>query len=192
VAHPKTNGQVEKANGLICSGIKKRLLAPLEKAKSAWVEELPSVLWSLRTTPNAATQETPFFLVHGTEAVLPVEVTYEAPRVIAYDETTSTEALQDDVDALDEARDKALERATQYQQSLRSYHSSRVRPRSFMVGDLVLRLRQDSHGKLESPWVGPYIVTEVIPGGAYRLQDKKTGKDESNPWNAEQLRYFYA
>jgi hypothetical protein len=60
------------------------------------------------------------------------------------------------------------------------------------VGDLVLRLKQDGHGKLESPWVGPYIVTEVIPGGAYRLQDKKTGKDESNPWNAEQLRRFYA
>jgi hypothetical protein len=112
--------------------------------------------------------------------------------VTAYDETTATEALQDDVDALDEARDKALERAMQYQQSLRNYHSSRVRPRSFMVGDLVLRLRQDSHGKLESPWVGPYIVTEVIPGGAYRLQDKKTGKDEGNPWNAEQLRRFYA
>jgi hypothetical protein len=135
--------------------------------------------------PNAATQETPFFLVHGTEAVLPVEVTHKAPRVTAYDEITSTEALQDDVDALDETRDKALERATQYQQSLRNYHSSRVRPRSFVVGDLVLRLRQDSHGKLESPWVGPYIVIEVIPGGAYRLQDKKTGKDESNPWNAE-------
>jgi transposase InsO family protein len=44
VAHPKTNGQVEKANGLICNGIKKRLLAPLEKAKHAWVDELPSVL----------------------------------------------------------------------------------------------------------------------------------------------------
>jgi hypothetical protein len=34
VAHPKTNGQVEKANGLICNRIKKRLLAPLEKAKT--------------------------------------------------------------------------------------------------------------------------------------------------------------
>jgi hypothetical protein len=78
--------------------------------------------------PNAATQETPFFLVHGTEAVLPVEVTHEAPRVTAYVEVTSTETLQDDVDALDEARDKALERATQYQQSLRNYHSSQVRP----------------------------------------------------------------
>jgi transposase InsO family protein len=43
VAHPKTNGQVEKANGLICNGIKKKLLAPLEKAKHAWIDELPSV-----------------------------------------------------------------------------------------------------------------------------------------------------
>jgi transposase InsO family protein len=128
VAHPKTNGQVEKANGLICNGIKKMLLAPLEKAKHAWVDELPSVLWSLRTTPNATTQETPFFLVYGTEAVLPVGITLEALRIAAYDKTTSTEALQDDVDELDEARDVALARATQYQQNLRNYHSSRVCP----------------------------------------------------------------
>jgi transposase InsO family protein len=114
VAHPKTNGQVEKANGLICNRIKKRLLVPLEKAKHAWVDELSSVLWSLRTMPNAATQETPFFLVHGAEAVLPVKITHEAPRIAAYDEMTSIEALQDDVDALDEARDVALARATQY------------------------------------------------------------------------------
>jgi hypothetical protein len=124
--------------------------------------------------------------------VLLVEITHEAPRIATYNETNSTEALQDDVDALDEARDVALARATQYQQNLQNYHSSRVRPQSFVVGDLVLRLKQEGHGKLESTWVGPYIVTEVIPGGAYRLKDKKTGKDESNPWNAEQLRRFYA
>jgi hypothetical protein len=48
--------------------------------------------------------------------VLPVEITLEAPRIAAYDEAASTEALQDDVDALDEARDVALARATQYHQ----------------------------------------------------------------------------
>jgi hypothetical protein len=97
---------------------KKRLLAPLEKAKHAWLVELPSMLWSLRTTPNAATQETPFFLVHGAEAMLPVEITHEAPRISNYDEATSTEALQDDVNALDKARDVALARSTRYQQNL--------------------------------------------------------------------------
>jgi hypothetical protein len=60
--------------------------------------------------------------------VLPVEIIHEAPRIAAYNETTSTEALQDDIDALDEARDVALVRAMQYQQNLQNYHSSRVRP----------------------------------------------------------------
>ena len=44
VAHPQYNGQVEMANGLVCGGIKKRLLAPLEQAAGNWVEELPAVL----------------------------------------------------------------------------------------------------------------------------------------------------
>jgi hypothetical protein len=73
------------------------------------------VLWIFRTTPNAATQETPFFLVHGAEVMLPVKITHEAPRIVTYDESTSNEALQDDVDALYEARDIALARAMQYQ-----------------------------------------------------------------------------
>jgi hypothetical protein len=60
--------------------------------------------------------------------MLPVEITHEAPRIMEYDEATSTKALKDDVDTLDEARDVALSRATQYQQILRNYHSSRVRP----------------------------------------------------------------
>jgi transposase InsO family protein len=55
VAHPQTNGQVEKANGLVTSGIKKRLMTPLKRAVGSWPEELPSVLWSLRTTPNNST-----------------------------------------------------------------------------------------------------------------------------------------
>jgi hypothetical protein len=50
--------------------------------------------------------------------VLPVEITDEAQRIVAYDESASNEALQDDVDALDEARDVALAISMQYQQNL--------------------------------------------------------------------------
>ena len=44
VTHPQTNGQVEKGNGLVCSGIKKRLLRPLEQAAGCWPDKLQSVL----------------------------------------------------------------------------------------------------------------------------------------------------
>jgi hypothetical protein len=39
----------------------------------------------------------------------------------------------------------------------------------------VLRLKQTRTSKLESPWEGPYLVHEAIPGGVYRLRDPKTG-----------------
>ncbi|KAK1614180.1 hypothetical protein QYE76_019697 [Lolium multiflorum] len=127
--------EVERINGLIGDGLKKCLTG----AEGAWVEELPSVLWSLRTTPNRSTQYTPFFLVHGAEAVLPADVRFEAPRVTAYTEPSSNIALQDAVDLLDEARDIALARTTVYQQALRNYHSRRIRNRCFNVGDMMTR-----------------------------------------------------
>jgi transposase InsO family protein len=191
VAHPKSNGQVEKANGLVCGGLKKRLLRPLKHAAGAWVEELPLVLWSLRTTPNSSMGYTPFFLLFGAEAVLPTDVRYSAPRVVAYVEEDADKALADAQDLLDEARDVALARSAVYQQSLRNYHNRRVRGRSFKPGNLVLRLKQTSTSKLEPPWEGPYLVHEVIPGGAYHLRNPKTGKDVENPWNTAQLRRFY-
>jgi hypothetical protein len=66
-------------------------------SRNAWVDELPSELRSLRTTPNAGTQETLVFLVHDTEAVLPVELAHESPRVAEYDEEASQKLLEDDV-----------------------------------------------------------------------------------------------
>jgi transposase InsO family protein len=191
VAHPKSNVQVEKANGLVCAGLKKRLLRPLKRTVGAWVEELSSVLWSLRTTPNSSTGYTPFFLLFGAEAVLPTDVRYCAPRVVTYVEEDAEKALADAQDLLDEARDVALARSAVYQQSLRNYHSRRVRGWSFKPGNLVLCLKQTSTSKLEPPWEGPYLVHEVIPGGAYRLRNPKTGADIENPWNAAQLRRFY-
>ena len=61
VAHPESNGQVERMNAIIMTSIKARLLEPLERTPGCWIEELPSVLWSIRTTPNRSTGYTPFF-----------------------------------------------------------------------------------------------------------------------------------
>jgi transposase InsO family protein len=79
VAHPKTNGQVERANGMLLQGLKPRIFKRLEKFRARWVAELPSVLWSLRTTPCQATGFTPFFMAHGLEAVLPTDINYGSP-----------------------------------------------------------------------------------------------------------------
>jgi hypothetical protein len=120
--------------------------------------------------------------------VLPTDVRYFAPRVVAYVEEDAQIALEDARDLLDKARDVALARSAVYQQSLRNYHSRQVHGRSFEPGNLLLRLKQTSISKLESPCEGPYLVHEAIPGWAYRLCNPKTGVDVENPWNAAQLR----
>jgi hypothetical protein len=94
MAHPQSNGQVERTNGLLLSGIKPRLEAPLHRAAGAWEEELPSMLWSLRTTPNRSTGLTPFFLVYRAKAVLPSDVQYNSPRVEAYEEEDAYREVQ--------------------------------------------------------------------------------------------------
>jgi transposase InsO family protein len=65
VAHPRSNGQVERANVEILRGLKTCTYDCLKKHGANWVSELPSVLWGNRTTPSRATGETPFFLVYG-------------------------------------------------------------------------------------------------------------------------------
>jgi transposase InsO family protein len=79
VAHPNTNRQVERENGMILQGLKPRIFKQLEKFQARWVAELPSVLWSLRTTPCQAMGFTPFFMVHASEAVLPMDIDYDSP-----------------------------------------------------------------------------------------------------------------
>ena len=83
------------------------------------MNELPSVLWGLRTTPNRTTGFTPFFMTFGAEAMLPTDLYYDSLRVRAYDEKRSQAALQDGLDQLQEARKVALLRSAKYQQSLR-------------------------------------------------------------------------
>jgi transposase InsO family protein len=139
VAHPKTNGQVERANDMILQGLKPRIFKRLDKFRARWVAELPSMLWSLRTTPCRATGFTPFFMVHGSEAILPTDIDYGSPRVRAYTEEGNQVALEDAIDQLDEVRDIALLRSAKYQHALRRYHDRNVHPREFHVGDLVLR-----------------------------------------------------
>src|SRR3954465_945015 len=119
VAHPASNGQVERSNGLVLSGIKPRLVEPLQRSAGCWIEELPAVLWSLRTTPNRSTGYTPFFLVYGVEAVLPTDIMYDSPRVAQHTTSETNEiSRQDNVDLLEEARELALSRSSINQQDL--------------------------------------------------------------------------
>ncbi|VFQ84418.1 unnamed protein product [Cuscuta campestris] len=81
VAYPLANGQVENVNRTIISGIKKKLMSE----GSNWVDELPRVLWTYRTTPRRATGDTPFGLAYGSKARAPAETVIPTRREMTYD-----------------------------------------------------------------------------------------------------------
>jgi hypothetical protein len=57
-----------------CKGLRPVFFYRLSAYDKKWIEELPIVLWAVRTTANRATSETPFFFVYRAEAVLPPKV----------------------------------------------------------------------------------------------------------------------
>ena len=45
VAHPHANGQVERINGMILDGLKKRVYDGNTKKGGKWIYELPHIIW---------------------------------------------------------------------------------------------------------------------------------------------------
>jgi hypothetical protein len=177
---------------MILQGLKPRIFDELNKHGKKWAAELFSVLWSLRTTPSRATGFTPFFLVYGSEAMLPTDVEYGSSRLRSYNEQNNDVTRENALDQLKEARDMALLHSARYQQSLRRYHDKHVHRQDLNIGDLVLRQSQNNTGqhKLTPPWEGLYIVAEVLKPGTYKLSNEK-GQIFTNAWNIEQLRRFF-
>ena len=67
---------------MILEALRKKVLDKNEKFAGKWIRELPYVVWSLRTQPSRALHgNTPFFMVYGSEAVLPADLRFGAPRL---------------------------------------------------------------------------------------------------------------
>jgi transposase InsO family protein len=127
VAYPRSNGQAERANAEVLKGLKTRSFnSKLEACSKKWLDNLQSILWSIRTTTTKPTWETPFFLVYGAEAVLPTDIKFGSPRVLAFNEIHQEDPIKDRLLQLEEARCQAALHVARYQQGLRRYHSRHV------------------------------------------------------------------
>jgi hypothetical protein len=189
----RANGQVERANGMILEALRKKIFDKNEKFAGKWIRELTYVVWSLRTQPSRALHgNTPFFMVYGSEAVLPADLRFGAPRLVFKSIAEAKATRLEDIDVLEEERLNTVIQSARYQQTLRRYHDKAIRHRSFVVGDLVLRLILTGEGwhKLSPLWERPFMVLEVTRPGSYRLT-QMDGTKVGNSWNIEHLRKFY-
>ena len=190
-AHPQSNRQAE----VTIRTLKAALKTKLENLKGKWVECLLEVLWAYRTMGKSATQETPFAMAFGTEAVAPIEVGVRSPRIEFASIERNEEALRLNLNVLEEKREQVLKHVEDYHRKTTRYYDRRVKPRSYKPGDLVLKkllpVRKDpAHGKLGPNWEWPYIISRVVRSGNYELQTEE-GKTLPHSWNIEHLKRFY-
>ena len=185
VNHPKANGKVERANGKIVSALSKRLTG-LPKGK--WAEELPKVLWALRTTTTRSTGFTPFRLLFGEEAVTQEEVKAGSFRTV----TTVEADKAITTDTIEEGRLNAVNNLKKYAEAMKTSYDKKVRPVTLQPGDVILRrsVKAAMVPKLQSKWEGPFVITEMLRPGSCKLATPE-GDVLRHTWNVDMLHKFH-
>ena len=121
--YPQANGQVEQTNRTLLEALKERL----NRSKGLWVEELPGEVWAYRTTTKRATRETPYSLVYGVEAVLPVEVKHPTYRQERLNEVQNYEGIDEALEGLEDKREMVNVRIKVYQARVKRYFDKKVK-----------------------------------------------------------------
>jgi len=114
VYYPQGNGQAEATN----KTIKKILAKTIQQNGRDWHDKLPYSLWSYRTSMRTMIGATPYSLVYGDEAAIPLEIEIPSLRIALKDimkEPQVWEARMNQLEALDEKGIHALEHLRAYQ-----------------------------------------------------------------------------
>jgi hypothetical protein len=189
---PQMNGAVEAANKNI-----KKIVQKMVVTYKDWHEMLPFALHGYRTSVRTSTRATPFSLVYGMEAVLPVEVEIPSMRVMMEAKLTESEWCRnrcEELNLIEEKHMAALCHGQLYQKRMKQAFDRNVRPREFHEGDLVLRkilsFQPDARGKWTPNYEGLYVVKRAFSGGAMTLEPMDS--DEfPRPVNADAVKKYF-
>src|ERR1051325_5078967 len=163
-----------------------------------WHEMFPFSLHGYRTTVRTSTGATPFSLVYGMEAVLPIEVQIPSTRVLQDAELGEDDWIQtclDQINLIDEKRLASIFHGQIYQKRMIRAFNKKVKHREYQVGDLVVKRiilpQGDPRGKWTPAYEGPFVVKTVFSGGAMILSTVD-GEDFTHPVKADIVKKYYA
>ena len=130
---------------------------------------MTAALWAYRTTFKVTTRATPFSVVFGIAATLPIELEVEALRVAVSSRLPVKQSLMNrltDLEELDERRRVAAQHIEAIQQQMKIIFDKRNKRRALEPGMMVIiqdARKMDFSGKFDALWLGPYMVKVVFP-----------------------------
>jgi hypothetical protein len=134
VRHPKSNGLVERANGIIITGIMKSIF---NQPRGKWSDELIKVVWNHNTVVSRSTGFTPFKLLFGDEAITPEEARRGSIRTLASAEDEDNCKITKDT--IEGTRLEAVDHINKYQAETIKWRDRKVKLKNSRPGHLVLR-----------------------------------------------------
>ncbi|XP_050876654.1 uncharacterized protein LOC127080374 [Lathyrus oleraceus] len=161
--YAQANGQVEAANKVILSLIRKHV----SKKPKNWHKTLDQILWACRTSPKEATNSTPFRLTFGHDAILPVEICLQSVRVQRQNDLQLEEYWElmfDELVDLDEERLAPMETLARQKERVVKVYNRRVKAKTFAVDGYVWKVilpmdrRDQTLGKWSPKWEGPFQI----------------------------------
>uniref|UniRef100_A0A914CT21 Integrase catalytic domain-containing protein n=1 Tax=Acrobeloides nanus TaxID=290746 RepID=A0A914CT21_9BILA len=155
----QANGQVEKAN----SSILKLLRGYANTEGNDWDNLISLLTFTYNTSINISTIETPFFLTHGYDATLPMDVALQIRRGVTSSDLSNFKELV--ATKLEVARAQVVDSIKQAQRVQKEQYDNRPRRKEndFTLGELVLAYldAQRDGNKLRRAWLGPFRIIDV-------------------------------
>ncbi len=169
--HPQCNGQTERMNHTIAMAISMYVSG----AHDDWDEFLKFIEFALNTTKSDATGFSPYFLNHGREPVLPIDLELFAdPNPLFPEYIANGDYATRVVEILRQARQIILSKMEQVKAKEKQTYDERHRDQSFQNGDLVLIYKPfrkvGKAEKLLHRWLGPYKVIRQTTPVNYEVQ----------------------
>ena len=169
--HPQSDGMVERFNRTL-----KDMVAKYVKGNgSNWDAIVPASCFAYNTSKHAVTGYTPFFLVHGREARLPVDVVtgIETTRLVPVDSY-----VENQMELLNAAFKKAKENVKTASEEMVRRQESRRRQIRYDEGEVVWisdpTAQAGGSRKLGMPFKGPGTIVQVFgnkdEGVVYRIR----------------------
>lgn len=154
--YPQGNGQAQATNKTLMRILSRMVYDELKR----WADFLPFMLWAYRTSKRTLMQVTPFSLVYGAEAIVPVEILVSSARLALASTINDSRERIHDVEAIEERRSKAEQRWSTYQKRIIRAYNKRVKARPLKVDDLDLKAvghvqKGENASKFSPKWEGP-------------------------------------
>ena len=176
--HPQVNGQAESTNKIL--GV--IFIKIVSDKRSDWELKLHAALWAYRVAYKTSIGTTPFNMVFGLDAILPMEFLIPTLRVAKELNWTGHELSKrlEDLKKLDRTCLAALYGMHALKRRQKKFHDSHISTKEFKLGDLVLLFTLKQFvSKFTKRGRGPYVILGISSSGAVKLSTLD-GKEMAN------------